>query len=812
LTRVEKVLPDRFVNLTLMTFASTKTCGVDRFFDRLGRFQARRPALFVLLGLAATAALAMSARGLELRPSFDQLLPEGEPSVVELRRVLLHVAGTGRIFVVLEGDDAVALRETADRLVPLLRAVGPPWVGSVEAGVQRARNFLMPRAGLFATVAQIHELQSAVDARLGFADFADEPLDPAKSLSGALEDPFPTGYFEAKDGKALLVVVRSAVAPGDLDAQREALRRVQGQVATALPAGVRAGYAGDLVTGLYEYGAALRDLFEVGALGIGLVLASIVLFYGRLRPLLAMAITLAAGLAGSFAFARIAVGHLNVASGFLFSIIAGNGINPAIIYQARYLEERARGSPIEQSTADALRETWLGTFAAALAAAGAYGALGVTRFRGFRDFALIGAAGMLICWLMTVLLLPAVLAGFDRLRPFQERGLLSRLGIPTLRYEAPFVAAVTRAPRALIALGAILAVAGAALTARWLIRDPFEYDLGKLQSSRSTDTELYRVSALAASVLGTGREGAMVILCDRPDEVPLVRAALISRRGEKPAFGGIRTLQDYVPDDQETKIPLLLALRQKLLKAKALIPAREWTRISPWLPPADLRPIGLYDLPDDLAAAFTERDGTRGRLIFVEPAPGESDRDLRYLVRWSDSFRETRLPSGELVRGSGSAVLFADMLRLVATDTPRALAAALAVVTIAVVAALGAGRAAVLALGSLAVGLVWLGGLLSLLGVRIHFLNFMAFPITLGVGLDYAVNLLQREQRDGALAALRNSGGAIILCSITTTLGYIALLRSINQGVASLGLIAALGEMCVLVAAVALLPAVLTRR
>src|SRR5262249_17439663 len=90
-----------------------------------------------------------------------------------------------------------------------------------------------------------------------------------------------------------------------------------------------------------------------------------------------------------------------------------------------------------------------------------------------------------------------------------------------------------------------------------------------------------------------------------------------------------------------------------------------------------------------------------------------------------------------------------------------------------------------------------------------HFLNFMAFPITLGVGLDYAVNYLARVPERGPVEALRESGGAIILCSMTTTFGYLALLGSINQGVRSLGLAAALGEVCVLLAAVALLPAVL---
>jgi uncharacterized protein len=51
--------------------------------------------------------------------------------------------------------------------------------------------------------------------------------------------------------------------------------------------------------------------------------------------------------------------------------------------------------------------------------------------------------------------------------------------------------------------------------------------------------------------------------------------------------------------------------------------------------------------------------------------------------------------------------------------------------------------------------------------------------------------------------------GAVILCSLTTTLGYLALLGSVNQAVRSLGLVAVLGELCCLCAALLLLPAAL---
>jgi hypothetical protein len=56
---------------------------------------------------------------------------------------------------------------------------------------------------------------------------------------------------------------------------------------------------------------------------------------------------------------------------------------------------------------------------------------------------------------------------------------------------------------------------------------------------------------------------------------------------------------------------------------------------------------------------------------------------------------------------------------------------------------------------------------------------------------------------------LRRTGGAVVLCSLTTLLGYLALARSLNYGVRSLGMTAVIGEAACLLAAVVWLPAAL---
>jgi predicted RND superfamily exporter protein len=236
----------------------------------------------------------------------------------------------------------------------------------------------------------------------------------------------------------------------------------------------------------------------------------------------------------------------------------------------------------------------------------------------------------------------------------------------------------------------------------------------------------------------------------------------------------------------------------------------EWRKLKDVIPPRDLVPYGLANLPDSIARPFAEKDGTRGRLVVIEPAPNGST-DLRYLLRYSDSFRETRLPSGKIVRGSGRAVIFADVLKSVVHDIRRAVALSLGLTVFAVLVTFRQGRLhALTVLFALLVGVA--GEVVFLYGanVKLNFLNFAALPITFGIGVDYAVNVVQRYRADGSrdiLAALRTTGGAVVLCSLTTTFGYLALIGSHNRAIRSLGVIAVVGEVSCLLAAVTVLPA-----
>jgi hypothetical protein len=110
----------------------------------------------------------------------------------------------------------------------------------------------------------------------------------------------------------------------------------------------------------------------------------------------------------------------------------------------------------------------------------------------------------------------------------------------------------------------------------------------------------------------------------------------------------------------------------------------------------------------------------------------------------------------------------------------------------------------------LLLGVAWLIGIAAAAHVRVNFLNFVVLPITFGIGVDYAVNIVQRYRIEGPGSlprVVRETGSAVALCSCTTMIGYASLLVADNRALAGFGLLASLGEFTCISAALFALPA-----
>jgi predicted RND superfamily exporter protein len=823
-------------------------------FYRLAEHQIKRPYAFLGAALVLVVlSLALASR-LAIKPGFEAMLPQDRPSVIELERVKKHTTGVSTVFVVLEGDDTAVMRKAADDIVVEVLKIGRPYVGSAESGVHEALTFLQPHSGMYAEFDKLQALYDKIEERwlweVGKAagtllDEDDDYVPPEISVDTLKKDfgveeasieRYPDGYYQSKDGKTVIVAIRSGVLGTNYAEGNEAIRLIREAVERIDPssrhASIKWDLSGDLVTSISEYTAIGQDLMDVGLLGGGLIISVVFLYYLRLRTLWSMLLTIGIGVSVCFAFAQLVVGHLTMATGFLFSIIAGNGINPGIIYMARFLEARRKYVDCAGAIRLAHRDTWLPTLTASCAASAAYASLIVTEFRGFRDFGIIGGAGMMLCWGCTFLFLPSILVVAEKISPLDEKkgglfGLLPKMGSGGTRFGEPFALIVSKAPRAATVLGIALSLGAAVATYRWVAGDPMEYNLANLRREPTERVEEIRLSTLSNDVTGFVGFDGMAILVERPDQVPHLVRALEARRDAAPAgkkpFSKVHTLQELVPNKQAEKIPLLLSIKKKVLKShkRGYISDEDFEKIEPFLPPDDVKPFDIDGLPEAMARSFTESDQTRGRVVYISPVEEilpdgrELVEDAHYLFRWADSYRHTKLDDGSVILGSGRAVITADIWEAVISDIPKAVVVSLLVVMIVVAMAFRRGFASVAVVLALLGGIVWMTGLLGVADVRLNFLNFIALPITFGIGVDYAVNVMQRYRREGsggAVRAVRETGGAVVLCSMTTTLGYLALIKSMNPGVRSLGITAVLGEVACLLAAIIVLPSALLWR
>ena len=173
------------------------------------------------------------------------------------------------------------------------------------------------------------------------------------------------------------------------------------------------------------------------------------------------------------------------------------------------------------------------------------------------------------------------------------------------------------------------------------------------------------------------------------------------------------------------------------------------------------------DLPPIARRPFTEVDGTIGRVVLVYPVEtGLSVWNGRDLLRIASVLQYLHLPNGKVLETSGSAVVFGAMIRSILHDGPIATAASLIAVLIIVAFTIRPARVALMALATLALGVLWMVGGAGWGHVRVTFLNFIALPITFGIGAEYAINVrhaLPRGPQHRARRALDRRGGGALL-------------------------------------------------
>src|SRR5262249_18064107 len=145
----------------------------------------------------------------------------------------------------------------------------------------------------------------------------------------------------------------------------------------------------------------------------------------------------------------------------------------------------------------------------------------------------IGAVGMILSWLATLLVLPSLWVLLDRRRPGQT--------VPRLRgfaAAAPLARLTVAHPRTVLALGVLITLWALPPILRFA-RQPFEYDFDKLRNQAAKRSDAERLSGRIDPIFGRSLSPGFV-LADRVDQAEAIRDQLKARDRVWHVLGSVR--------------------------------------------------------------------------------------------------------------------------------------------------------------------------------------------------------------------------------------------------------------------------------
>jgi uncharacterized protein len=304
---------------------------------------------------------------------------------------------------------------------------------------------------------------------------------------------------------------------------------------------------------------------------IVLVIVWLALKSGRI--VLAVALSVIAGLAATAAVGLMMVGALNLISVAFAVLFVGIGVDFGIQFSVRYRAERYKEARFDKALAQAAAKVGRPlALAAAATAAGFYSFL-PTDYRGVSELGLIAGTGMFIAFIAAITILPALLA---LLRPPPEQEPVG------YRFLAPADRFITKHRYAIVTGTLLVALAGTPL----LRHLHFDFNPLNLRSSK-VESVATLLDLMKDPNTGTN---TIDVLAPSLADAPL----LMTRLQQLPEVARVTSLLSLIPEDQDEKLGIIAPLAKSL--TPLLDPVREKE------PPTDAEDV---EAMERAAAAFT---------------------------------------------------------------------------------------------------------------------------------------------------------------------------------------------------------------
>jgi uncharacterized protein len=769
---------------------------------------------------AGAAASALSSR-LAAQPALFRAVTSESSGDFFARHQLLY----------LPQDQVAAQMGKLSRAVPLIRTLatdqslrGLAHTLSLSLqGLQGGQYNLAAMAGTLNSVADtIEGVQSGKPTAFSWQTLVSGAPATPEQLRG-LVDIWPVlDYHAIEPGKTATVAVRQAAVDAQLSSTYGATLSLTGTVPLA-----------DQQFATLQEGTTLNFIISGAIILIVLWLA-----LRSVRIVFAVAVSLLIGLLITAALGLLLAGAFNPISVAFAVLFVGLGADFAIQFSVRYRATRHEYGALRPSLVRAEQRVGAPLTLAALAAAAGFLAFVPTDYRGIAELGLIAGTGMVVAYIASLTLLPALLW------TVHPPGEPDPLGYQALASADRFL---QRHRMAIVLVTSIIALAGVP----FLFRLQFNFDPNSLQSQNAEPIATLRMLNSdprfvfnAADVLTT----------------PADAAPLRQRLSALPEVAGVKSIDDLVPSDQQAKLKTIAGAAGALepaLSAKAAPAPSDADDVAALRATAQqLRDVaaesggpgaaaatrlgkvldalagGTVELRHKVAATFIAplRISLQQLALSLRPQEvtrGNLPEDMtRQWIAQNGMERTQVLPKGNL-QDTDTLRRFASAVLAVA---PSATGEAIEVYEWGVTVTRAFIKAGIIALCSIA-ALLWLVlrrirdvlvtliplavaaavtlEICGLTGFQLNYANIVALPALLGVGVAFKIYYVM-AWRGGQADFLQSSlTRAVFFSALMTATAFGSLWLSSNPGISSMGKLLALSLACTLASAALFQPALM---
>lgn len=803
-----------------------------RYLDALIRH--RRIFNFLVLGI--TVISVVLALKLQLRTNFSELLPEKLASVKAIKQAGERLGGTSLLSVGVESPDFESNRKFVEAMAVKLQPLVGSSIRFFEYRYDDVQRFVEKFGLHYLSLDNLNRLAEDLQNEIDFGKddaiglgLEDEPK-PEKQLSTSrlskdIDPQFQSylnyrdAYLSARDGKLMVISIRPAGSSLGIDEAKKLVDQIEDFVRELNPKSfhpeMQVNLTGSVKTSISEFETIREDILGTALLLVALILGVLFLFFWSVRVILFLSANLLFAVAWTFGLTQLHIGYLNTQTAFLGSLVVGTGINYGIIFIYRFLEIRRAGTALKESLAESIGATCIGTLIASGSTAVSFLCLLLAENKGLSQFGYIGCIGVILCWIAAYSLLPLWIYQLEswlpwKLKPHPFAKLASKF---TVRFGT-FV--VRRAGMVSIILVLVSLVGGLGV---WILAQaPVEYNFDNMRNRIAKTSGTEAVERRVNEVFSSSRTPSIVLLdsLEQAEEIcPAVMQIAASLPPDENIIHSCLSVFSVLPKSQAEEAKRIERMKEilALLQDKSIRHSKHWAKLKGFQEQLTLSKPSISDIPSQLLRRFTEKNGKIGTVAFVNPNSDKPLNDGVNLLNFTKSLTNIELKSTKTtVTAAGDSFILADLLRGLKRDGPLTSAVALLGVIFLAVVLAGGVRSGVLMCLCLLAGTWWLLCIQGFMDIKYNFFNFIALPLTFGIGVDYPINIFVRCRQEGYKnygKILATSGAAVVLSSLTTIIGYYTLMGATNQALVSFAKLALIGEFTCLVAALVLLPVLL---